>query len=248
MSQVIYRSVNEKLAWAKYHFELLKSEVERYAQSNPGNAVLDADRNVNRAVVGFESLHPIPVSIPLTIGDCAQNLRSALDYLIYEIVIANGGKPTEKHAFPVCKTYDRFRDLRNKRLAGVPGSTVTLIESLQPYFDGKPYKSDPLYIIDELANINKHRHIPVTFLKSRVILGTSGAMWSKGGGLSMTLSMGVAQANTQVPAAVSVTDQPQMYHQIVASIAFSEGCAKGEFVAEVLDKLMKFVEGIVSRF
>ena len=31
----------------------------------------------------------------LVLGDCAHNLRSALDYLAYELVRANGGDPDE---------------------------------------------------------------------------------------------------------------------------------------------------------
>jgi hypothetical protein len=39
-----------------------------------------------------------------------------------------------------------------------------------------------------------------------------------------------------------------MHRQIVASIAFDEGCAKGKFVAEVFSEAFAYIEGIISRF
>ena len=39
----------------------------------------------------------------LVLGDCAHNLRSALDYLAHELVRANGGNPDEDTEFPVSR-------------------------------------------------------------------------------------------------------------------------------------------------
>ena len=84
-------------------------------------------------------------------------------------------------------------------------------------------------------------------LKGVAVLGSSNIIGFRSN-LSMTLSISRVHDDTQVPVAVSASGQMQMKHQVVASIAFGDGCARGEFVAPLLDRATKYIERIASSF
>jgi hypothetical protein len=105
----------------------------------------------------------IPSKIPLIIGDCLQNLRSSLDYLVWELCDAANVKPTEKNAFPVCKDQQAFQS-RKDALCGVPPNAAAIIERLQPFNSAQGWMSSELWILNRLTNISKHRRILVTDL------------------------------------------------------------------------------------
>ena len=107
----------------------------------------------------------IPAKIPCVIGDLLQNLRSSLDYLIWELVLAAKNKPTEKNMFPICSTPEAFsQQLARHRLDGVAAEAVTEIEALQPYHSGKGTNGNVLAMVDDLCNINKHRRVITTMV------------------------------------------------------------------------------------
>ena len=96
-----------------------------------------------------------------------RNIRSALDYLVWELVLAAKGVPNEKHAFPVCETPKAFEDsLRRKRLAELSEEMITEIEALQPYIEAVRHQDHPFWILERLCNINKHRRILLTKLRT----------------------------------------------------------------------------------
>jgi hypothetical protein len=105
----------------------------------------------------------IPSEIPLIIGDCLQNLRSSLDYLVWELCDAANVKPTEKNAFPVCKDQQAFQS-RKDALCGVPPNAAAIIERLQPFNSAQGWMSSELWILNRLTNISKHRRILVAGL------------------------------------------------------------------------------------
>jgi hypothetical protein len=100
------------------------------------------------------------------IGDFLYNVRSALDHLVWQLILANGAVPKErKNAFPISKTIERFREQLDsfKRLKGVSPQGVALIDGLQPYRSGEPLCNlHPLWILSELAEIDKHRTLNLT--------------------------------------------------------------------------------------
>jgi hypothetical protein len=243
---VVLQSVRDKFARAKHHFEFFQTEATRYAQQSTGHGVLDADRNVNSAVMDFQMRHPIPPDIPLIVGDCLQNLRSALDYLVWEAVSATGGQPSKRNAFPICTSAKAFGvEIDKKRLDGIQDpKIIAKIETLQPYNNGNGLKQDPLFVMDELTNISKHRRILLTILKGSFILGRS--EHKIGNTFCVNLGITVIHDDTKIPAPVA--GQMQMNPQIMASIAFNEGCAQDENVLELLGATAKFVESIVSDF
>jgi hypothetical protein len=146
-----------KLTHADMHHDLLKIAVVAYLNSSPIGMVEMPDSVPGQTHHRIQPIKKVPGRIGLLFGDCLQNLRSTLDYLVYELVLANGGTPNRKHMFPIATTEDQYqRYIQNGKVRGIHPHAMMYIESLQPFLLQIP-KISPLYLIDELTNLNKHR-------------------------------------------------------------------------------------------
>ncbi len=102
------------------------------------------------------------MSIPLTIGDAAENLRGALDYLAGILVREAGNDPVAaKTQFPILERQGRDRsgatqppDVRG----GVSAEALKIIDEVQPY-KIPTWLDHPLLVVRNLANINKHQSL-----------------------------------------------------------------------------------------
>jgi hypothetical protein len=70
-------------------------------------------------IVASPKSKPVDPALPLAIGDCIHNLRSALDHLAFQLAVLNG-KAVEaetKISFPVCLTDKDFTGFIKKKVA-----------------------------------------------------------------------------------------------------------------------------------
>ena len=111
-------SVRQKIFRAKVHFVELQAELSRYFQTNPGKVMREAEGDPNQYIGTFQAGGPIPARLPIIIGDCLQNLRSSLDYLVWELVLAAKNTPGRHNMFPVCKTLEAFNNQITKQPSG----------------------------------------------------------------------------------------------------------------------------------
>jgi hypothetical protein len=214
--------VRRKVAWAGRHRQLLNTEVGRYfAQSVPQMMV----EMTPGEIFDQMTVHGpgIPLEIALIIGDCLQNLRSSLDYLVWELCEAANTKPTEKNQFPICAVRKKYQDARGQQLAGVPKAAQTEIEKLQPFNAAVP-ESNELWILNRLTNISKHRRILVTDLGAVRTEKATGA---------------VIDRHTQV-------DHPfmgemELDHDPVPLIKFGEIEGAGQEVGALLHRLSDYI-------
>lgn len=226
-------SVQAKVARAKQHYIALTSQLNWYFQGKGCDLLLEANLQTNTVRVAGIEAPAIPTVIPLIIGDCLQNLRSALDYLVWELVLAANNKPNKNHAFPICGSPKCFENAKARgRLNGIDARAVALIEALQPYRAGEGRKKETgLWILDELCNINKHRRILLTELTSGFLLDGEA----------------VPQHYAKVTAASG--EDMEMDANIVALVVFNEGVVKGADVCSVLDQIAREVwENIAPLF
>lgn len=91
----------------------------------------------------------------LTLGDCAHNLRGALDYLAYELVRANGGTPDHDTVFPVQSAPGEVQVH-----GGVADDALVLIEEVQPYAGND--EGNRIDAIDRLDRADHGRLIVLT--------------------------------------------------------------------------------------
>lgn len=104
----------------------------------------------------------LPPFLPLMVGDCIHNLRSMLDHMTWELAQRNG-KPQQPRniAFPIFLRRDGGEpcfDINGKRMiCELPADTWPIFDRLQPYNRRNDPTKHPLWILNELWNIDKHR-------------------------------------------------------------------------------------------
>lgn len=103
----------------------------------------------------------MPSHWPLLAGEAIQNLRSALDHLVYEK--SGNNRRTQ---FPIFTDRCEFQVLAPRKLKGVPESVRARIEEAQPYRDSQEnIVYHPLAQLSSLSNLDKHR-VLTTFVSS----------------------------------------------------------------------------------
>jgi len=238
-------SVRQKIAHAKKHSNLVKSEVQRYLDANQSEFVPNASSTPNQPTFTVKPKSPIPEIIGLIIGDCLQNLRTSLDYLVWELVLAAGNTPNKENMFPVAFKLKSFQDAVSAgRLQGVNPAAIALIESIQPYHDGQP-EATSLAVLNELTNINKHRRLLLTDYSTLSIRELSDAMgvWLAAGSPDLT----TLAHNTGIGRVVT-PEQMNMQGDLVPFVAFNEGPIKEMDVCFMLEGLAVYVSAVVNNF
>ena len=88
------------------------------------------------------------------VGDAVNNLRSALDYLVYELANHNEGREIANTQFVVTKCPKAFERQKKTRLRGLTERQVGIIRKLQP-FNGVQWTE----LLVDISNPDKHRHL-----------------------------------------------------------------------------------------
>src|SRR5437899_2073608 len=128
--------VRQKILWAAKHLDALEVEIIRYFDTDPAEVVTEDDFEAKTKWVTFKLRKPVPDPILFITGDVIQNLRSSLDYLVRELVIAANEQPTDKEVFPICDSPKGFNEAIRRGACGalvdVPGrEAIAEIERLQ---------------------------------------------------------------------------------------------------------------------
>jgi hypothetical protein len=125
--------------------------------------VREYDPQMHSRAVGLGIYEPPRVDWSLLVGDYLFNLRSALDHLAWQLVLANNAQPGQGTEFPIFKDPAAYKKRVARKTAGMQPLVVAVIESLQPY---QPWESGafdhPLWRLHNLCNIDKHRTLLLT--------------------------------------------------------------------------------------
>ena len=103
----------------------------------------------------------VPMVWSVIVGEILHNLRSALDHLVWQLVIANGETPGRRNEFPITEDADKWEVAKERALKGVSNTCVAKIGALQPYTGGMGLRFDVsmLKTLKQLNEIEKHRHL-----------------------------------------------------------------------------------------
>lgn len=160
-------SVMQKLYRAKHHFEELNAELLKYYSSNETVQM----RTALGGGFSFGNVAPVPARFGLIAGDVLQCMRSSLDYLIWELVLANNQVPHQQNAFPISLTQADYKNeiAKRRRMGGVHASACAIVDALQPLNLPEDKRGgSPLALLDKLTNINKHRRVLLTNLQREI--------------------------------------------------------------------------------
>lgn len=165
--------VRLKLDRAYEHLVALDKEITAFFELKPYRVVLHQvdTKGLEYVLVGYLAHWP-PEMLSLIIGDCLQNMRTALEHLAWQLVLVGGGSPDTRTAFPIFfddpfapDADKRLRDRFERSTKGMPPDAIARIKGLQPY-NAAHFILDPLYILNEYARIDRHRTLSVIFALS----------------------------------------------------------------------------------
>jgi hypothetical protein len=266
--------VRAKIDRAKVHIASLKDEQRKFGESHPYTTREEAHPQASSKGHGsvsilVEAIDPVPIAISAIIGDAVFNLRSALDHLARQLVIANGGTPVDVGGGTSFPILDELPPTGLRQITGgVDAAALTKIESYQPT-DGRHKTNNLLWILGELNNIDKHRVLLTCGLATAPPVVSMGiGPWIYRGEMSIKidpwnprlLKHGTQLANIAAPGSTSEpplagawpagTPKDTAVNVTVEMsplIAFDEGeLCEGQLVAEVLEKLQDLVVSIVN--
>jgi hypothetical protein len=172
-----------KMARADLHLSFLRERVESFVDDG-GAYKLQTQPNTHTGEVAiygkaFGNSHRHEWGA--IIGDVVHNLRSTLDHLVWQLTLANGltppaaipwkgpGSEWRNIRFPIHTINPRKRYPSGKRIPwrykppdslwGIRSALRTELQRLQPFNHGQDAPKKPLAILNELWNIDKHRHL-----------------------------------------------------------------------------------------
>ena len=161
--------IDAKIDRAKKHVDNLKTEVNAFLESDAYSVVTEDDQQTGDRVFRVRIQSEIPASIAAIAGDVVHNLRSASDYLVWQLVEANGCTPDHGTEFPFGLDEAKFLEGYKRKIRGVSKDAMGLIEGLKPYGGGN---QNSLYFLHRLDIRDKHRLLmTVGGIRDRIIHG-----------------------------------------------------------------------------
>lgn len=145
-----------RLNWAMKRLTELKSVVEAFIDREheiaEGTIQINPQPGVPFQITRPES--PIPGDVPVLLSEVIQHLRSALDYLVFQLAILDSGAEQKQTQFPIENSPNQFGGQSKSRLKGLNTAHIAAIEKLQPY-NGVNWTR----LLRDLSNPDKHRHL-----------------------------------------------------------------------------------------
>jgi hypothetical protein len=255
-----------KLKRADFHLQSLQAAMKGFVDGNPYDTWDDPTEPKPPYIESFiirakEKQRPPREEWGAMIGDVVHNLRSALDHLVWELTKWHqGGEPSppipsswRKIGFPIYKTDNAESHGKiEAMLWGIEPSLKTSFEQLQPFTIAEP-EDHPLWLLHDLWNIDKHRHVHIAVVQTE--LQSVGYLAAGKGVFELTKGREAELADNaellRVHRSEAVSNLPGMYLQLRGGvhIRFGPGSpAEGLSVLETLDRLYGLVISILTGF
>jgi len=174
-----------KVERAQRHLDELEPELRAYSQGEPYRIADKPDVEDEWMIVRIAEVWKYPdPRWGVRVGEFLHDLRSALDNLVWQLVLVNRKEPGDHNQFPIYTDAEKPPgSARLKQLKGVPGATrmddmlwgvadnhSATIKELQPYlgFHVHGEQRVALTVLAALSNIDKHRFVhPAVGIRQR---------------------------------------------------------------------------------
>ncbi|MGE3191313.1 MAG: hypothetical protein AB7N90_16640, partial [Vicinamibacterales bacterium] len=207
----------------------------------------------------------VPPNFSLLTGEVLYQLRSALDHLVYQLVVSKTKEPpTFKSAFPIVgrgtmgkkrwtSAVEEYEACTSRLKDGISPAALKMIDELQPLKRGAAYKDDPLWMLQELNNIDKHRflHLAVISVSSYgVSVNVHGHTYEG------TYRPGIAIENGAELGSLLITGGPPFRNEevrvdghLTVQVAFDDVVGERNVpLIPRLTQLADYVDGVVKAF
>jgi len=147
-----------RVARAREHLAALASAV----------ASVSVPANTTGAFEDIGTATPVDPIHSILVGEITYNLRSALDYLIYELALLDTASIQEKTQFLIIDSPSDWKQEAKRRLPGLSPVHQDAIRMLQP-FSGCQWTRT----LRDTSNSDKHRHLAIVQAPSAAVVELS---------------------------------------------------------------------------
>lgn len=154
-------SATLKLARAYEHLDSVDAEVRDFFEGNPYVMASEANLETGERLVRAGADDP-SIRLSYIVGDALHNLRSALDYLVWERTPPQ--KRTKHTGFPLLVAAPKGAFSNLPPVRGLAASDCAVVERLQPYKTRDPAQvlDEPLRVVHDLNVADKHKFVHLT--------------------------------------------------------------------------------------
>jgi hypothetical protein len=146
-----------KIQNALAHYDLILAEVDRVTGTDAYSVPVETEDDGRKHVWRVKGLKDFDERMPLWIGDCLHNLRSAWDHVAYELIKQVPGlQPCRRTMFPLL-AQEPVNPVYILPNPGPHPDAVHIVQDVQPYNMG--HTSNALAILDHLDIVDKHREL-----------------------------------------------------------------------------------------
>jgi len=160
-----FESARLKIVRAYSHMKALNGEIDAVLGTQPNAVVSKIESESGDKVYRAEMRWQPPREWGLLLGDFVHNLRSALDHMVWDLVLLNpdSDDPDTNTEFPIYWDPAQYvlPHEAPRKLRGIVPQAPDLIEEAQPYH-GANAKRHPLWMLRELDIADKHRTLLLT--------------------------------------------------------------------------------------
>ena len=231
-------SARLKVVRAQEHLDALRFEARRYLDTRPYEAA--TERHGDRIDVFPRMKTPPPVRLSAIIGDCVSNLRSALDYVMWQLAERHTKTPLvvgkDRPYFPIFSDNKAYaNNLKHLARYTIPAVALAELEKVQPYHAGH----ESLASLRELVNEDKHR-LPLLTIAHTVGPGDIYVRDSNGVVATGATSLTIVSA--------SADEEVEAEFDAAVFIALQNPAMPREPVEVTLGRMVKCVADVIPRF
>lgn len=150
-----FDDIRSKINRANEHLADLEIEIGSFYATKPYDFRVERDPKTGEGVCYLTRCDDIPAQVSIIAGDAIHNLRSALDYLAYQLVYVgtSGSGPFSNVYFPIVKSPDKLDAAIEGKVGGARKEAKDAIRAVKPYEGG----NNLLWHLHRLDIIDKHR-------------------------------------------------------------------------------------------
>jgi hypothetical protein len=153
MSKPIER-IQAKITRAKKHIQDFQLGARAFYDTDPYEVGTKEDPNTRQRVYYVTKADSVPDTLASIAADIIQNLRSPLDQIVYQLVVAAGGPKSEKVYYPIRDLAAHYPSARGAIAKYVRKEVIHAIDATEPYKDGKGHA---IWRLNALNNPDKHQ-------------------------------------------------------------------------------------------
>lgn len=247
--------IEAKIERAKEHFDEIKQLVLAFGESKPYRVVGQEHSETGEYWHVLRVRRYPPRRIAAVTGDMLHNLRSALDFLAWQLVEANGVEPTDKTSFPISNSPEEFETSGLRKVEGASKGAVELVKAAKPYQGG----NDALWRLHKLDIVDKHRLlVTVGSAYTNISIDFSTYMQRTFGRELPPMRLGMKPAESLFPLKDGTVlyrvmpgarrvddDDPEFSFEIALD---EPKVVEGEPLIPTLNDLLQAVEGVIEAF